>query len=79
MRTKHIDVRYHFLRDKVKDGSIRFVYVRSENNPSDLCTKNVRQQVHDRHADNILNGTIDCWNREDVKSNSLYTAIDSST
>ena len=78
MRTKHIDVRYHFLRDKVEDGSIRFVYVRSENNPSDLCTKNVRQ-VHDRHADNILNGTIDCWNREDVKSNSLYTAIDSST
>jgi hypothetical protein len=79
MRTKHIDVRYHFLRDKVEDGSICFVYVRSENNPSDLCTKNVKQQIHDRHANNILNGTIDCWNREDVKSNSLYTVINSST
>jgi hypothetical protein len=68
MRTKHIDVRYHFLRDKVEDGSIKFVYVRSEDNPSDICTKNVKQQIHDRHAGNILNGTIDCWNREDVKS-----------
>jgi hypothetical protein len=68
MRTKHIDVRYHFLRDKVEDGSIRFVYIRSEDNPSDILTKNVKQQTHDRHATNILNGTIDCWNREDVKS-----------
>jgi hypothetical protein len=68
MRTKHIDVRYHFSRDKVEDGSIRFVYVRSEDNPSDLFTKNVKQQIHDRHADNIRNGTIDCWNRKDVKS-----------
>jgi hypothetical protein len=68
MRTKHIDVRYHFLRDKVEGGEVVFIYVRSENNPSDLLTKNVRQQIHDRHAWNILNGTIDCWNREDDKS-----------
>ena len=50
MRTKHIDVRYHFLRNKVEDGEIIFTYVRSENNPSDLLTKNVKQQIHDRHA-----------------------------
>jgi hypothetical protein len=68
MRTKHIDVRYHYLRDKVTDGSISFQYVRSEDNPSDLLTKNVKQQVHDRLAPRILNGTMNCWNREDVKS-----------
>ncbi len=66
-RTKHINVRYHYLRDKVTDGSISFQYVRSEDNPSDLLTKNVKQLVHDRLAPRILNGTMNCWNREDVK------------
>jgi hypothetical protein len=66
-RTKHIDVQYHYLRDKVVDGSVRFPYVKSENNPSDLLTKNVKQQIHDWHASSILNGTIDCWDKEGVK------------
>ncbi len=30
MRTKHINVHYHYLRDKVAEGSISFQYVRSE-------------------------------------------------
>ncbi len=63
MQTKHIDVRYHFLRNKVEDGEVVFICVRSKNNPSDLLTKNVGQQIHDRHAENILNGTVNCWNR----------------
>ena len=66
-RTKHIDVRYHYLRDKVSDGSILFTYVKSEDNPSNLLTKNVKQQIHDRHAPLILNGTMTCWDKEGDK------------
>ena len=66
-RTKHIDTRYHFIREKVENGSIKVSYVNSVKNPSDLLSKNVTQKIHDTHAFNMRNGTLDCWNRESVK------------
>ena len=48
-RTKHIDVRYHFIREQ-KD--IIFEYVSTKNNLADMLTKPLgREQVH-----NILQG-----------------------
>jgi transposase InsO family protein len=38
-RTKHIDVCYHFLRDKVAKREIRTVYVSTNDNLADLFTK----------------------------------------
>ncbi|WVZ58621.1 hypothetical protein U9M48_008873, partial [Paspalum notatum var. saurae] len=38
-RTKHIDVRYHFLRDNYKKGMIDIVKVASENQVADILTK----------------------------------------
>lgn len=63
-RTKHIDTRYHFVRDKVEEGSVLVQYVNTIKNPSDLLSKNVTQKIHDAHAKNISNGMMDCWNRE---------------
>lgn len=40
-RTKHIDVKLHFSREQVLNGSVELHYVRSEDNPSDLMTKAV--------------------------------------
>ena len=42
MRTKHIDVKYHFIRDLVADNYLDLRYVKSEDNYADLMTKNVR-------------------------------------
>ena len=66
-RTKHIDTRYHFIREKVENRSIIVSYVNTVKNPSDLLSKNVTQKIHDMHAFNMRNGTLDCWNRESVK------------
>jgi hypothetical protein len=66
-RTKHIDTRYHYIRDKVTEGNIAVVYVNTAKNPSDVLSKNVTQAIHDQHAPHLRNGTLDCWNREDVK------------
>ena len=66
-RTKHIDTRYHFIREKVENGTIIVSYVNTVKNPSDLLSKNVTQKIHDTHAFNMRNGTLDCWNRESVK------------
>ena len=66
-RTKHIDTRYHFVRNKVEDGSILVQYVNTIKNPSDLLSKNVTQKIHDSHARSMTNGTMTCWNRESDK------------
>ncbi|PNY16188.1 hypothetical protein L195_g012900 [Trifolium pratense] len=38
-RCKHIDVRFHFLRDLTKDGTVELVHCRSEDQLADLLTK----------------------------------------
>ena len=48
MRTKHIDVRYHFVRDLVKDDYLELIYVHSEENYADLMTKNVGTDIFER-------------------------------
>jgi Reverse transcriptase (RNA-dependent DNA polymerase) len=63
-RTKHIDVRYHFIREKVKSGQIHVSYVNTLKNPADLLSKNVTQKVHDTHAMLIMSGLMDCWDKE---------------
>ncbi|XP_075515565.1 uncharacterized protein LOC142550212 [Primulina tabacum] len=38
-RTKHIDIRHHFIRDLVDKGTIRMEFVRTENQLADIFTK----------------------------------------
>ena len=40
-RTKHIDVRYHFVREYIESGSMDIFYVESKKNLADTLTKNV--------------------------------------
>ena len=40
-RSKHIDIRYHYVRLEVQRGSVQFVYVTSEENVADIFTKPV--------------------------------------
>jgi hypothetical protein len=53
-RTKHIDIRYHFVRERVESGDIKLEYVPTEEQLADLLTKpllrnrvtSLREQVH---------------------------------
>ncbi|CEG48738.1 FOG: Transposon-encoded proteins with TYA, reverse transcriptase, integrase domains in various combinations [Plasmopara halstedii] len=38
-RTRHIELRWHFVRDQVQRGLIKLVKVKGENNPADAFTK----------------------------------------
>ena len=40
-RSKHIDIRYHFIRSEVQEGAVSLSYVQSERNIADLFTKPV--------------------------------------
>ena len=43
-RTKHVDCRAHFVKAFVVDKIVEIVFVRSENNESDMMTKNQQNQ-----------------------------------
>ncbi|WVZ83014.1 hypothetical protein U9M48_030204 [Paspalum notatum var. saurae] len=47
-RTKHIDVRYHFLRDNYEKGIIDIVKVASENQVADILTKPLDLETFNR-------------------------------
>ena len=38
-RIKHIDVRYHAIRDLVKLGDVKFILIDTESNVADMLTK----------------------------------------
>ncbi|KAB2610785.1 hypothetical protein D8674_018817 [Pyrus ussuriensis x Pyrus communis] len=47
-RSKHIDVRYHFLRDLCKEGVIELHYCKSEDQVADLMTKPLKQPAFEK-------------------------------
>jgi hypothetical protein len=49
VRTKHVDTRYHFVRDYVESGFLKIVFVNSKENKSDMFTKNVSSELYDKH------------------------------
>ena len=53
-RTKHIDIRSKFVREYVQDGIIIIKFVRSEDNDSDIMTKNLGSILHGRHSEKLV-------------------------
>jgi hypothetical protein len=49
-RTKHIDVKYHFIREQIDKGLIEIEFVRSEENSADIFTKNLGGELFAYHA-----------------------------
>ena len=45
-RTKHIDIRHHFVRDVFDEGEIDVKYIASENMPADVLTKALNAYKH---------------------------------
>lgn len=43
-RTKHIEVRYHFIRSKLEEGKIWVLKINTKENPSDALTKVVQRE-----------------------------------
>ena len=48
MRPKHIDIKYHFIRELIGRNYLDIRYVRSEDNYADLTTKNVGNEIFDK-------------------------------
>lgn len=45
-RTKHIDIKYHFIREKVETNEIELKYISTDKNVADVLTKSLCKQKH---------------------------------
>jgi hypothetical protein len=45
-RTKHMDIRYHFIRESVKRGKITVSYIPTDSNIADIMTKGLTRKRH---------------------------------
>jgi hypothetical protein len=53
-RTRHMDVKWRFVNDLVMDQVIELVFVKSEDNWSDMQTKNVSGDIYEAHVKKFL-------------------------
>jgi hypothetical protein len=52
--TRHIEARYHFVREFIIDGHIKIIFVMSKENKADIFTKNVTSEIFQHHVGNYL-------------------------
>ena len=53
-RTKHIDIRFHFIRECVQQGMVVPLWVSTNENVADLFTKALKPAVFERHRSVLL-------------------------
>jgi hypothetical protein len=71
-RTKHIDMRYHFLMEHFEKKRFNIEFVRSEDNESDVPTKNTPERLLKMHAVNMRNGTMNTWTNYSEYVNTVH-------
>jgi hypothetical protein len=59
-RTRHVDTRWHFVRELVEGKVVEIVFVKSADNVADGFTKNVSTEVHETHAGEYV------WDRSEI-------------
>ena len=57
-RTKHVDTRYHFVREFVHEGFIKIIFVRTKENVADIFTKNVTGDLYEKHTQELIANKI---------------------
>jgi hypothetical protein len=53
-RSKHIDIAYHFVRERIVDGSLSLLHVPGVENLADICTKALPRSSHEYLCANIF-------------------------
>ena len=68
-RTKHIDTRYHFIRELIKLGIVDLVHIPRLDNLADLFTHPVGPKTHEQLVPQVLNEQKACLIMDINKSN----------
>ena len=54
-RTRHIDIKYHKIREWIEQGQIEVVTIRGSDNPADIGTKPLSKGPFHKHKKVLLN------------------------
>ena len=60
-RTKHIDIRYHFVREYIEEGIVKIVFVSTKENDADIFTKNVTGEIYNNLGSKMM------WSKQEVE------------
>lgn len=52
-RTKHIDIQYHFIREKFENGKINFSYISTDHQLADIMTKALPTDKFERFLNSL--------------------------
>jgi hypothetical protein len=55
-RTKHIDIRFHYVQDAIDESIVRIVHVQGIHNRADIHTKNLEYNMHSTHRNAMVHG-----------------------
>ena len=64
-RTKHIDLRHHWLREQVAKGTMRLHYVATEENSADIMTKALSNEKH-RQPASVFQSSRQKWECQSI-------------
>ena len=53
-RTRHVDIRYNYVREFVEDKFLKIIFVKTSENLSDGFTKNVSGDIYEKHMPEIV-------------------------
>ena len=53
-RTKHVNTRYHWIKQFVDNEIVDVKYIKSENNIADICTKNLQPKLFEKHSSKLI-------------------------
>jgi hypothetical protein len=54
-RTKHVDTRYHYVREYIEEGILLVTFVRTDKNDADIFTKNLGKEKYVKHSVKFMN------------------------
>ena len=52
--TKHVDIRYKYVNEYVEHEVVKIVFVKSAENDSNIITKNVSADLHEKHSKKMV-------------------------
>jgi hypothetical protein len=53
-RTRHIDIRHHYIRQMIEEGKITLRHLNSDHLPADALTKALGTELFERHRDFLV-------------------------
>jgi hypothetical protein len=57
VQTRHVDTRYHYVQEFIKDGFIKIKIFRLMENDSDMSTKNFGPNIYEKHTAKFFGNT----------------------